>query len=497
MLEQGDVKGTVQGTVVQERIVYVVNVDGGSFGQGAVTGNNPIRTVGTVTQVDDDFSLIGAALIKHEDGVYGTTNISTVSANNSIARRTAGGSLQATSYILGGNSSSEVLSISDNSLVFKTPGQGTILTAGGTSKPTILTGGNIVIGDLDAGKANESDLHESSIWGTTGGAESSPGAGDATTETSALASRWIYTSFIEALDEKGSASTGIAIGAGNGLPSGASDTIILVANGGESLVVNDGSSNFNTNLEVAGSVLVTGGNTFEIKKLDNTSAFLVDGSDGDTTVAGTLNSSGNLGTGGSLTVDDGATFGGGFDAESGGTSISATGTIQTNGDLEVDGNTLLNGDVDLGSSNADEIAVNGYVTTNFIPISNLQLDLGSDGRRWDVVYAATFTGTSTTAKYADLAENYQADAQYEPGTVVVLGGDAEVTVTQSKGDHRVAGVVTTNPAHLMNAELQGENVVGVALTGRVPCKVLGRVKKGDILVTSAIPGYACVKLKYW
>jgi hypothetical protein len=103
-----------------------------------------------------------------------------------------------------------------------------------------------------------------------------------------------------------------------------------------------------------------------------------------------------------------------------------------------------------------------------------------------------YNGTATSARYADLAENYQADSQYEPGTVLVFGGVNEVTVTDVKGDTRVAGVVSTNPAHLMNADLSGDNVVALGLTGRVPCKVVGKVKKGDILVTSAKPGYATV-----
>ena len=101
-------------------------------------------------------------------------------------------------------------------------------------------------------------------------------------------------------------------------------------------------------------------------------------------------------------------------------------------------------------------------------------------------------GESTSARYADLAENYAGDAAYEAGTVVVFGGDAEVTTTDTKGDTRVAGVVSTSPAHLMNSTLEAEHVVAVALTGRVPTKVLGKVRKGDILVTSAIPGYAIV-----
>jgi len=76
--------------------------------------------------------------------------------------------------------------------------------------------------------------------------------------------------------------------------------------------------------------------------------------------------------------------------------------------------------------------------------------------------------------------------------VLIFGGDAEVTVTNSKGDRRVAGVVTTNPAYLMNSMLEGEHVIAIALQGRVPCRVLGKVSKGDLLVSSAVPGYAIV-----
>lgn len=107
-------------------------------------------------------------------------------------------------------------------------------------------------------------------------------------------------------------------------------------------------------------------------------------------------------------------------------------------------------------------------------------------------FSGNLSGNATTANYADLAENYLADAVYGPGTVLVFGGDNEVTVTSTKSDRRVAGIVSTKPAHLMNAKLVGETVVALGLQGRVPCKVIGRVQKGDMLVTSAIPGYAVV-----
>lgn len=97
--------------------------------------------------------------------------------------------------------------------------------------------------------------------------------------------------------------------------------------------------------------------------------------------------------------------------------------------------------------------------------------------------------TATTAFYADLAEKYTADADYEPGTVVMFGGDAEVTLCDTDACKKVAGVVSTRPAHLMNAGLEGDHVIDLALSGRVPCKVKGPVAKGDMMV-SAGGGYA-------
>lgn len=95
--------------------------------------------------------------------------------------------------------------------------------------------------------------------------------------------------------------------------------------------------------------------------------------------------------------------------------------------------------------------------------------------------------TATSATYADLAEVFTADADYQPGTVVVFGGNKEITVTDISHDTRIAGVISTNPAYLMNAETDG---LPVALTGRVSCKVLGPVNKGTVLTTSSYTGVA-------
>jgi len=154
-------------------------------------------------------------------------------------------------------------------------------------------------------------------------------------------------------------------------------------------------------------------------------------------------------------------------------------TSTTTGALQVAGGmSITTGNLYIGGSAGIAIVHTGHI----IPSSNLTANLGSPTSWYN-----TFYGVSTQAQYADLAENYQADAAYEPGTVVVFGGANEITVTDKHADHRIAGVVSTNPAYLMNAATPG---TPIALRGRVPVKVAGPVYKGDLLVTSTISGYA-------
>ena len=102
-------------------------------------------------------------------------------------------------------------------------------------------------------------------------------------------------------------------------------------------------------------------------------------------------------------------------------------------------------------------------------------------------YFNTVFAKATSAQYADLAEIYLADAAYAPGTLVVFGGTHEITVTHICHDARVAGIISTDPAYLMNTGATG---LPVALTGRVPARVVGQINKGDRLVSSTIPGVA-------
>ena len=112
------------------------------------------------------------------------------------------------------------------------------------------------------------------------------------------------------------------------------------------------------------------------------------------------------------------------------------------------------------------------------------------------ITANVFVGVSTSATYADLAENYLADGAYLPGTVLVFGGEAEVTASTTSTSTRIAGVVTTQPAHVMNSHLVGPHVACIALRGRVPVKVMGVVRKGDVLVSAGEGhvGYAVAAL---
>jgi hypothetical protein len=176
---------------------------------------------------------------------------------------------------------------------------------------------------------------------------------------------------------------------------------------------------------------------------------------------------------------------------SGNTTTTVTGT------LDVTGGTLKSINLTSGAfntpgtvtglwslgSNSTFDARNGFFQTN-------KISAGADDALATIQGYWSLTGSSRLqATYADLAEYYEGDQSYAPGTVLVFGGDKEVTTTTQMNDTRSAGVVTTNPAYVMNSEQKGIKVC-IALAGRVPCWVIGRVKKGDLLTTSATPGCA-------
>jgi len=282
--------------------------------------------------------------------------ISSTGGNDSLVLTKSDGKIRTTGLIVGAADSYTILQPKTGAattIQMLTPGGATIFEATGTSDITAEFGASI---DIDgSGADTQSTLQQNSTFANEG----------------RLSSDWIYTQFIEAANEKGTGSTGIALGAGTG----------------------------KTN---AGEI--------------------------------------------SLLVADGAATKAPF-------KFSASGVL---------------------------------------PDVNNTYSIGSSTLKYNTVYATVFNGTATQARYADLAENYLADKEYEVGTVIMLGGNKEVTQSTTKDDTRTIGVVSDKPAYLMNSELQGDYSTPVALTGRVKCKVIGVVNAGDILVASSIAGHAMV-----
>ncbi len=212
-----------------------------------------------------------------------------------------------------------------------------------------------------------------------------------------------------------------------------------------------------------------------------------------------------------------------------------TGLTVYTGGMTITGDSTLTGDLTLSGTSSDisvggNATVNGKITTTSItsgssttfgnlegawkltgagtyidftgggatnlPLYTRQISANYPGSPVGSLITGTITGNWTVASgsrlgatYADLAEYYEGDSDYDPGTVLIFGGEKEVTASTDMNDTRLAGVVTTNPAFVMNEEQTGIKIC-VALAGRVPCKVIGRVKKGDMLTTSNTPGYA-------
>jgi hypothetical protein len=172
------------------------------------------------------------------------------------------------------------------------------------------------------------------------------------------------------------------------------------------------------------------------------------------------------------------------------TYVPLTGTFTINpGSLTVDtltldGNTISTSTLDGNITIQPNGNGNVVITESLIPSVNNSFALGSASLRFTNVFAL-----ASSAQYADLSEKFLADARYDVGTVLMIGGNAEVTAA-TKDSRAIVGTVSENPGFIMNDTLEGDNVVAIAYIGRVPCKVEGNVKKGDLLVVSNNAGVA-------
>jgi len=147
------------------------------------------------------------------------------------------------------------------------------------------------------------------------------------------------------------------------------------------------------------------------------------------------------------------------------TSIEAAATGNVTGNL-----------TSSGANTMGTLVMGGTLTSKaIVPDTDASYDIGTSSLGYNTVHAL-----ATSAQYADLAEVYETDSTYEVGTVMIFGGEKEVTQSTISNDTRVAGVISENPAYLMNNQSEGQ---AIALVGKVKCKVHGTVSKGDLLTT--------------
>jgi hypothetical protein len=235
-------------------------------------------------------------------------------------------------------------------------------------------------------------------------------------------------------------------------------------------------TNGNSNVSVVssgGNVTTSVGGTSNVVVVSST----------DVTITGNLTVTGNATLSGNILGDriqngntqiDIQTVGGNANVTVGGTSnvaVFATTGVFITGENSVSGN-ITGGNLSVSTGT---ITVGNIVNSNANGVGNI----GTSSTRFNQVFAL-----ASSAQYADLAEKYVADSNYKPGTVVMFGGDQEITLCVNDACSRVAGVVSTNPAFIMNDTLESTHVAAVALTGRVPTRVTGTVRKGDMMVSA-------------
>ena len=170
-----------------------------------------------------------------------------------------------------------------------------------------------------------------------------------------------------------------------------------------------------------------------------------------------------------------------------GASADMSGTVE--GATLTDGTVSINNGAITGAQAITSVStITGVTLTDgSFSVNSGAITGATTGNFSGTVTAGLFSGVATQARYADLAEKYTTDADYEAGTVVKIGGDAEITMTTEHADSEVFGVISTDPAYLMNKDIDG---LPVALQGRVPVKVIGKVEKGQRLTSSDVPGLA-------
>ena len=468
--------------VVATDITATGNISGGQLlsagnlsASGNVTGTYVVATVAVNTVNINATGFVSAAgAVVSSDGITATGNVQAGNVRTTGLISATGGVTAAS--VVGGTMTGTSLSVSGNitggnvlggANVNATTHTGTSVSVSGTVTSASVVGG-VITGS------------STSVTGTTTAASVVGGVitGSSTSVTGTTTAASVVGGIITG---SSSSVTGIVTGASvvGGVMTGTSLSVSGNITGGNVL----GGANVNATTHTGTSVSVSG---------TVTSASVVGGviTGSSTSVTGSQTAASTVGgiiTGSSSSVTGivtGASVVGGVMT---GSSTSVTGTttaasvvggVMTGSSISVSGavtgaSVTTAGVLTVNSGAAVSAIVNGATTG----VGNI----GSSTVTFNTVFAK-----ATTAQYADLAEKYTADAFYAPGTVVVFGGNQEVTVNSVDSDTKVAGVVSTDPGFVMNEGLVSEFVASVALTGRVPCFVLGPVKKGDLMVAAGL-----------
>ncbi len=262
-----------------------------------------------------------------------------------------------------------------------------------------------------------------------------------------------------------------------------------IAQIGSDTVIGNSSGSSATPSAVSFATVVQEGGGLYLQQFSNNGAVVRIGVNSYTTVAYTASYTGS-GDNSTLVQRDSS---GGFSAS----TINATTQFNVAGSVafrrSADATPYLEIITPQGNTSISTRTVSSVVNTTIAG----DLTLSASGRSstvngsWSVTGAWTLaSGATLESTYAaDIAEYYQGDKTYEPGTVVMIGGEFDVTLANGAGTTKVAGVISTEAAYIMNGSCPGEKNL-VALQGRVPCKVIGKVEKGDLMVVGIVPGVA-------
>lgn len=477
----GNISGnaTTAGTVTTAAQPNITSV--GTLTSLAVTGNITAGNISGANAITANYFIGSGNNLSNIQGANVTGAVSYASTANAVALANVSGAGNIASVNLDGSTSNVLYGngvFGPAAVSYGNSEVATFLASYGSN--TITTTGNVSVGNIIGNGQALTAIAGANVTGTVSSATT------AGTVTTAAQPNITSTGTLASLSVSGNANIGNIgtaglitatgnLNAGNIITGG---VVSATGNITAGLFVGDGGGLSNINIAAGSSItngnsnVSVGANSNVVVSVSGTSNVVVITNTG-IDVTGTVSASGNITAGNvSATLFTGALSGTLTSASAAQPNVTSLGTLTS---LSVSGNANVG---NLNTANAGIIGGN-----------NVTFTTGSNTN------AGTFTGNFSlstgsrlNATYADLAEYYEADQPYEPGTVLAFGGDKEVTIAED-GTSKVAGVVSTDPAYVMNTKCQGEHIVALALQGRVPTKVRGTIRKGDMLVSGG-DGYA-------